>query len=122
MGRSGTRLVRSRCRGRGRRHHGLGARHRPAARASQSTGDDRRDAPTGLYPAAMTMPAADIFAAIGSASAPLTLARAADCFLPLLLADLARPAATRLRYIAPDDTPSHAHAEPRPPSPPALLA
>ena len=38
----------------------------------------------------MTRPAADIFAAIARAESPLTLARAADGFLPLLLADLAR--------------------------------
>src|SRR3546814_4013981 len=52
----------------------------------------------------MTMPAADIFAAIGSASAPLTLARAADGFLPLLLAALARASDKRLVYVATDDT------------------
>jgi transcription-repair coupling factor (superfamily II helicase) len=52
----------------------------------------------------MTRTAADIFAAIGSASAPLTLARAADGFLPLLLADLARASDKRLVYVATDDT------------------
>jgi transcription-repair coupling factor (superfamily II helicase) len=52
----------------------------------------------------MTMPAADIFAAIGSAPTPLTLARAADGFLPLLLADLARASDKRLVYVATDDT------------------
>lgn len=52
----------------------------------------------------MTIAAADIFAAIGSASAPLTLARAADGFLPLLLADLARASDKRLVYVATDDS------------------
>jgi transcription-repair coupling factor (superfamily II helicase) len=47
--------------------------------------------------------AADIFAAIGSASAPLTISRAADGFLPLLLADLARASDKRLVYVATDD-------------------
>ncbi|HEV2597457.1 transcription-repair coupling factor [Sphingopyxis sp.] len=49
------------------------------------------------------MTAADIFAAIGSASAPLTISRAADGFLPLLLADLARASDKRLVYVATDD-------------------
>ena len=62
----------------------------------------------------MTMPAADIFAAIGSASAPLTLARAADGFLPLLLADLARASDTRLVYVATDDTAMQAIADAAP--------
>ena len=52
----------------------------------------------------MTRPSADIFAAIASASAPLTLARTADGFLPLLLADLARASDKRLVYVATDDT------------------
>src|SRR3546814_3368069 len=108
------RSVRCRCRGRWRRRHGLGARHRPAARASDSTGDDRRDAPTGLYSAAMTRPAADIFAAIASAPTPLTLARAADGFLPLLLADLARASAKRLVYVATDDAAMQAVADAAP--------
>ena len=59
----------------------------------------------------MTMPAADIFTAIGSASAPLTLARAADGFLPLLLADLARASDKRLVYVATDDTAMQAIAD-----------
>jgi transcription-repair coupling factor (superfamily II helicase) len=62
----------------------------------------------------MTMPAADIFAAIGSASAPLTLARAADGFLPLLLADLARASDKRLVYVATDDTAMQAVADAAP--------
>jgi transcription-repair coupling factor (superfamily II helicase) len=62
----------------------------------------------------MTMPAADIFAAIGSASAPLTLARAADGFLPLLLADLARASDKRLVYVATDDTAMQAIADAAP--------
>lgn len=62
----------------------------------------------------MTLPAADIFAAIGSASAPLTLARAADGFLPLLLADLARARDKRLVYVATDDTAMQAIADAAP--------
>ncbi|MBR2170851.1 transcription-repair coupling factor [Sphingopyxis sp.] len=62
----------------------------------------------------MTMPAADIFAAIGSASAPLTLARAADGFLPLLLADLARASDKRLVYVATDDSAMQAIADAAP--------
>jgi transcription-repair coupling factor (superfamily II helicase) len=62
----------------------------------------------------MTMPAADIFAAIGSAPAPLTLARAADGFLPLLLADLARASDKRLVYVATDDTAMQAIADAAP--------
>ncbi|MHA4835675.1 transcription-repair coupling factor [Sphingopyxis sp. MSC1_008] len=62
----------------------------------------------------MTMPAADIFAAIGSASMPLTLARAADGFLPLLLADLARASDKRLVYVATDDTAMQAIADAAP--------
>jgi transcription-repair coupling factor (superfamily II helicase) len=62
----------------------------------------------------MTRPAADIFAAIGQASAPLTLARAADGFLPLLLADLARASEHRLLYIATDDAAMQAIADAAP--------
>jgi len=62
----------------------------------------------------MTRTAADIFAAIGSASAPLTLARAADGFLPLLLADLARASDTRLVYVATDDAAMQAIADAAP--------
>ncbi|MBL9066616.1 MAG: transcription-repair coupling factor [Sphingopyxis sp.] len=62
----------------------------------------------------MTIPAADIFAAIGSASAPLTLARAADGFLPLLLADLARASNRRLVYVATDDAAMQAVADAAP--------
>lgn len=62
----------------------------------------------------MTMPAADIFAAIGSASKPLTLARAADGFLPLLLADLARASDRRVLYVATDDTAMQAIADAAP--------
>ena len=62
----------------------------------------------------MTIPAADIFAAIGSATTPLTLARAADGFLPLLLADLARASDKRLVYIATDDTAMQAIADAAP--------
>src|SRR3546814_14549367 len=62
----------------------------------------------------MTMPAADIFAAIGSASAPLMLARAADGFLPLLLADLARASDKRLVYVATDDAAMQAVADAAP--------
>ncbi|MGH6694643.1 transcription-repair coupling factor [Sphingopyxis sp.] len=62
----------------------------------------------------MTIPAADIFAAIGSASAPLTLARTADGFLPLLLADLARASDKRLVYVATDDTAMQAIADAAP--------
>ncbi|KTE07076.1 transcription-repair coupling factor [Sphingopyxis sp. H115] len=62
----------------------------------------------------MTMPAADIFATIGSASAPLTLARAADGFLPLLLADLARASDKRLVYVATDDAAMQAIADAAP--------
>ncbi len=62
----------------------------------------------------MTKPAAEIFAAIGSASAPLTLARAADGFLPLLLADLARASDKRLVYVATDDTAMQAIADAAP--------
>jgi len=62
----------------------------------------------------MTIPAADIFAAIGSAATPLTLARAADGFLPLLLADLARASDKRLVYVATDDTAMQAIADAAP--------
>ncbi|WP_432769867.1 MAG: transcription-repair coupling factor [Sphingopyxis sp.] len=62
----------------------------------------------------MTIPAADIIAAIGSATTPLTLARAADGFLPLLLADLARASGTRLVYVATDDTAMQAIADAAP--------
>jgi len=62
----------------------------------------------------MTRSAADIFAAIGSASAPLTLARSADGFLPLLLADLARASDKRLVYVATDDTAMQAIADAAP--------
>ncbi|MDP3783462.1 MAG: transcription-repair coupling factor [Sphingopyxis sp.] len=62
----------------------------------------------------MTIPAADIFAAIGSAAAPLTLARAADGFLPLLLADLARASDKRLVYVATDDAAMQAIADAAP--------
>ena len=62
----------------------------------------------------MTMPAASIFAAIGSAAAPLTLARAADGFLPLLLADLARASDRRLVYVATDDSAMQAIADAAP--------
>lgn len=62
----------------------------------------------------MTRTAADIFAAIGSASAPLTLARAADGFLPLLLADLARASDKRLVYVATDDAAMQAVADAAP--------
>ncbi|MEI4508770.1 transcription-repair coupling factor [Sphingopyxis sp. CCNWLW253] len=62
----------------------------------------------------MTRSAADIFAAIGSASVPLTLARAADGFLPLLLADLARASDKRLVYVATDDTAMQAIADAAP--------
>ncbi len=62
----------------------------------------------------MTMPAADIFAAIGSAPPPLTLARAADGFLPLLLADLARASDKRVVYVATDDTAMQAIADAAP--------
>ncbi|PKQ01221.1 MAG: transcription-repair coupling factor, partial [Alphaproteobacteria bacterium HGW-Alphaproteobacteria-13] len=62
----------------------------------------------------MTQSAADIFAAIGQASAPLTLARAADGFLPLLLADLARASDKRLLYVATDDAAMQAIADAAP--------
>ncbi|PQM27012.1 transcription-repair coupling factor [Sphingopyxis lindanitolerans] len=62
----------------------------------------------------MTRPAADIFAAIALASAPLTLARTADGFLPLLLADLARASDKRLVYVATDDTAMQAIADAAP--------
>ncbi|WOF44451.1 transcription-repair coupling factor [Sphingopyxis indica] len=62
----------------------------------------------------MTRPAADIFAAIGQASAPLTLARAADGFLPLLLADLARASDKRMLYVATDDAAMQAVADAAP--------
>jgi len=62
----------------------------------------------------MTRSAADIFAAIASASTPLTLARAADGFLPLLLADLARASDKRLVYVATDDTAMQAIADAAP--------
>ncbi|MCA0209723.1 MAG: transcription-repair coupling factor [Proteobacteria bacterium] len=62
----------------------------------------------------MTRSAADIFAAIGSASAPLTLARTVDGFLPLLLADLARASDKRLVYVATDDTAMQAIADAAP--------
>ncbi|MBB6427114.1 transcription-repair coupling factor [Sphingopyxis sp. JAI128] len=62
----------------------------------------------------MTRPAADIFAAIAPASAPLTLARTADGFLPLLLADLARASDKRLVYVATDDAAMQAVADAAP--------
>ena len=62
----------------------------------------------------MTRSAADIFAAIGQASSPLTLARVADGFLPLLLADLARASDKRLLYIATDDAAMQAVADAAP--------
>ncbi|MGV1683858.1 transcription-repair coupling factor [Sphingopyxis sp. NJF-3] len=62
----------------------------------------------------MTRSAADLFAAIGSAPAPLTLARAADGFLPLLLADLARASEKRLVYVATDDAAMQAVADAAP--------
>ncbi|MBU7590852.1 MAG: transcription-repair coupling factor, partial [Sphingopyxis terrae] len=62
----------------------------------------------------MTRPSADIFAAIASASAPLTLARTADGFLPLLLADLARASDKRLVYVATDDIAMQAVADAAP--------
>src|SRR3546814_11202691 len=62
----------------------------------------------------MTRAAADIFTAIGRASAPLTLARAADGFLPLLLADLARASDKRLLYVATDDAAMQAIADAAP--------
>jgi transcription-repair coupling factor (superfamily II helicase) len=62
----------------------------------------------------MTRSAADIFAAIASAPAPLTLARAADGFLPLLLADLARASDKRLVYVATDDAAMQAIADAAP--------
>src|SRR3546814_12293449 len=77
--------------------------HRASARTPRQARTDRRDAPAGLYSAAMTRTAADIFAAIGSAAAPLTLARAADGLLPLLLADLARTSHSRLVSVATDE-------------------
>ncbi len=58
--------------------------------------------------------AADLFAQIGRASAPLTLARVADGFLPLLLADLARASSKRLLYIATDDAAMQAIADAAP--------
>jgi len=69
----------------------------------------------------MTIPAADIFAAIGSASTPLTLARVADGFLPLLLADLARASDKRLVYVATDDTAMQAIADAAPFFAPGLI-
>jgi transcription-repair coupling factor (superfamily II helicase) len=62
----------------------------------------------------MTVPAADIFVAIGSASQPLTLSRVADGFLPLLLADLARASDKRLVYVATDDAAMQAIADAAP--------
>src|SRR3546814_20314898 len=62
----------------------------------------------------MTRAAADIFTAIGRASAPLTLARAADGFLPLLLAVLARASDKRLLYVATDDAAMQAIADAAP--------
>ena len=62
----------------------------------------------------MTRPAADIFAAIASASAQQTLARVADGFLPLLLADLARASDKRLVYVATDDAAMQAVADAAP--------
>jgi transcription-repair coupling factor (superfamily II helicase) len=62
----------------------------------------------------MTILAADIFAAIGSSAAPLTVARAADGFLPLLLADLARASDKRLVYVATDDSAMQAIADAAP--------
>src|SRR4051794_26938888 len=58
--------------------------------------------------------AADLFAQIGSASAPLTLARVADGFLPLLLADLTRASSNRLLYIATDDAAMQGFADAAP--------
>lgn len=62
----------------------------------------------------MTRSAADIFAAIASATAPLTISRAADGFLPLLLADLARASDKRLVYVATDDAAMQAVADAAP--------
>ncbi len=62
----------------------------------------------------MTIAAADIFAAIASAAAPLTISRAADGFLPLLLADLARASDKRLVYVATDDAAMQAVADAAP--------
>ncbi len=62
----------------------------------------------------MTRSAADIFAAIAPAAASLTLARAADGFLPLLLADLARASDKRLLYVATDDAAMQAIADAAP--------
>ncbi|KTE39306.1 MULTISPECIES: transcription-repair coupling factor [unclassified Sphingopyxis] len=62
----------------------------------------------------MTRSAADIFAAIASAPAPLTISRAADGFLPLLLADLARASDKRLVYVATDDAAMQAVADAAP--------
>ena len=62
----------------------------------------------------MTLSAADIVAAIARAPAPLTLARAADGFLPLLLADLARASDKRLVYVATDDAAMQAIADAAP--------
>jgi len=69
----------------------------------------------------MTRTAADIFAAIASAPAPLTLARASDGFLPLLLADLARASDKRLVYVATDDTAMQAVADAAPFFAPELI-
>ncbi|OHD06218.1 transcription-repair coupling factor [Sphingopyxis sp. RIFCSPHIGHO2_12_FULL_65_19] len=62
----------------------------------------------------MTRSAAEIFAATASAPTPLTLARVADGFLPLLLADLARASDKRLVYVATDDTAMQAIADAAP--------
>ncbi len=62
----------------------------------------------------MSRTAADIFAAIGKADAPLTLSHAADGFLPLLLADLARASDKRLVYVATDDAAMQAIADAAP--------
>jgi transcription-repair coupling factor (superfamily II helicase) len=62
----------------------------------------------------MTRSAADIFAAIASAAQPLTISRAADGFLPLLLADLARASDKRLVYVATDDAAMQAIADAAP--------
>jgi transcription-repair coupling factor (superfamily II helicase) len=62
----------------------------------------------------MTRSAADIFAAIASAPTPLTISRAADGFLPLLLADLARASDKRLVYVATDDAAMQAVADAAP--------
>ncbi|HET6537874.1 MAG TPA: transcription-repair coupling factor [Sphingopyxis sp.] len=69
----------------------------------------------------MSLAAADIFARIGSAETPLTLAHVADGFLPLLLADLARASHQRLLYIASDDAAMQAIADAAPYFAPDLI-